>query len=320
MQPYLNTPAARLRSRQEQPESDWIDRLAGWCRTTALDTWTPRGSEMMLRLRVAGRLRSARLYRGEADIGCGPLFVLLHGARSSGAAFRAQTGHAFDRWADAHGACVVYPDAIGGHWNDGRVHAHSPARRLGVDDAGFLRALVAHLGVQRRAYAVGFANGGHMVWRLAAQEGNTFAGFVAIGANLPVPGHCEFSLARLSVPALLVNGHADRVNLFHGGPTRELGVSWRGDVRSGPETLAWLRAIADPGVAVRMVELPDAGHTVPQPYALMPRRLGATASAPDIAVLAAFFFGEAVGASPPAPLPTSPIVSRPAVAFIGSLL
>lgn len=226
MQPYLNVDATHARARQD---------LA---RARSAASWTsPRGSELTLRLRVGARLRSAHLYRGAADIGCGPLFVLLHDARGRAAALRTRTGLAFERWADSHGAALVYPDGVAGHWNDARRHAPSPARRLDVDDVGFVRTLVAHLGPQRRCYAVGFGAGGHLAWRLAAQPDAPFAGYVSVGANLARPGDAGYSLMRLHAPVLLVADAREAV-----------------DERPSAETLAALRAVAAPGVAVRRVE------------------------------------------------------------------
>lgn len=265
MQPYLNDMPVRLRSRQET------------ARPAEAPARTSRNGELALRLRVDGRLRSARLVRGAADIGCGPLFVLLHDARGGSKALRARSGRAFERWADAHGACVVYPEGIAGDWNDARLHAPSPARRLDVDDVGFVHALVAHLGAQRRSYAVGFGAAGHFVWRLAAQPDAPFAGFVAIGANLAGPGSAGFSLARLDVPVLLM------VDESRGRRTRHDGLH----ERSTAETLAALRAVAAPGVAVRR---------------------GWTADGVDLAAQVAGAFGEQADAAciEPAPMAATP--------------
>jgi len=218
MQPYLNTDAGRLPARRDP------------------------GSEMTLRLRVRGRLRTAALYRGAADIGCGPLFVLLHDARGRAATLRNRCGLAFERWADRHGACLLYPEALAGGWNDLRLHAPTPARRLDVDDVGFVQALLAHLGAPRRSYAIGFGAGGHLVWRLAAQADARFAGYAAIGANLARPEHAGFSLARLEAPVLLI-GDGPRTRSHEGDHER-----------STAESLAALRAVAAPGVAVRRAD------------------------------------------------------------------
>ncbi|MGA0612344.1 hypothetical protein [Caldimonas sp. KR1-144] len=249
MQPYLNDIAVRSPVPHEPAPG------------RAQTAWTPRGSEMSLRLRVGGRLRSARLYRGAADIGCGPLFVLLQDAPCGGSAVQAQAARAFERWADVHGACVVHPAGLAGRWNDGRLHAPSPARRLDVDDVGFVHALVAHLGPQRRSYAVGFGAGGHFVWRLAAQPDAPFAGFVSVGANLARPGDCAFSIVRLGAPVLLLDDGSARPRL-HERPTAE--------------TLAALRAAAAPGIAVRR---------------------GIAAEGIDLAAQIAGVFGEQAGAS-----------------------
>jgi hypothetical protein len=67
-----------------------------------------------------------------------PLLVLLHGSRQTGASFRRATGYAFDRLADQHGFVAVYPDGYDRHWNDCRHRGRYAARKLGLDDVGFV--------------------------------------------------------------------------------------------------------------------------------------------------------------------------------------
>ncbi|MCS6883467.1 MAG: hypothetical protein RMK84_14755 [Oscillochloridaceae bacterium] len=74
-----------------------------------------------LALRVDGRDRSAILHvPPQARAGQPlPLLVVLHGGYGSGRTMQLALG--FDRYADARGFRVVYPNAFNGmRWNDGR--------------------------------------------------------------------------------------------------------------------------------------------------------------------------------------------------------
>jgi polyhydroxybutyrate depolymerase len=256
---------------------------------------------------------------------CRAAFIVLHGARGSGEGVRRQSGHAFDRLADSEPCLVVYPDGFQGHWNDGRRHARFAAARKGIDDIGFLRALIASLcnefSLQSSSiYLVGFSNGGHLVYRALSAMPESLGGAVIIGANRSIPGHAVFALGQLHHPVLLVAGDRDPVNPWHGGRTSLFGLGYRGNVLSAEDSaaeLAWLALSRHPSgwvsgripasrnhdgmvstidyacegaVHVRLLRLHGAGHTIPQPYAQMPRMLGETAGGIDIARYAWQFF------------------------------
>lgn len=265
--------------------------------------------------------RSALLYgRG------GPYraaFILLHGSQANGEKMRAHSGYAFDRLAD-HEACVIaYPNGYRNHWNDGRRNARFAAARENVDDVGFLRMLAASLcdaySLQSDSvYLVGFSNGGHLIYRLLSAMPELLGGAVIIGANRSAPGHATFQLNRLRHPLLLVAGDRDPINPFYGGKTTLFGLGYRGNVLSAEESAADLARLASrklpagwvagkelphdmalsttdypcEGTAhVRLLALHGAGHTIPQPYAQMPRILGKTADGIDIARYAWDYFG-----------------------------
>jgi polyhydroxybutyrate depolymerase len=272
---------------------------------------------------VGSRARTSTLY-GQGRPYHAALIV-LHGARGSGEGVRRQSGHAFDRLADSEPCLVVYPDGFQGHWNDGRRHARFATAREGIDDIGFLRALIASLcsefALQSSSiYLVGFSNGGHLVYRALAAMPESLAGAVIIGANRSVPGHAVFALDRLHHPVLLVAGDRDPINPYHGGRTTLFGLGYRGNVLSAEDSAAELARLASSGhpsgcasgrmtpsrnhdgmtstidysregsVQVRLLRLHGAGHTIPQSYAEMPRMLGDTASGIDIARYAWQFF------------------------------
>ncbi|MEC9345627.1 MAG: prolyl oligopeptidase family serine peptidase [Pseudomonadota bacterium] len=150
-----------------------------------------------------------------------PTLFALHGGGGGIARMRNFSG--LDREAARIGMVVVFPQGIGGHWNDGR---DAPTVRLeqdgrNTDDTGFLVALATHLAATgiadpRRTYVTGISNGGMMSLRLACEAAGTFAAFAPVTASLPV----ELTGCRPArpVPVLLMNGTLDRLILWQGGP------------------------------------------------------------------------------------------------------
>jgi len=139
-----------------------------------------------------------------------PTVLVLHGSLLNGDVMVPVMG--FEPIVEREGLVVVYPNAVAGEWNDGS--AESVQWGAGsYDDAGFLRALVAHLvrtsfSDRARVYVTGYSNGGVMAFRLTCETDGIFAAAAAIAATLPV------ELARSCrpprpMPMLIMNGTAD---------------------------------------------------------------------------------------------------------------
>jgi polyhydroxybutyrate depolymerase len=158
-----------------------------------------------------------------APVGPLPLVVGLHGGAGSGASFAKMSG--FDTVADLAGFIVVYPngtdkprplrEAMGKSgfdtWNAGSCCGY--AQEHGVDDVGFIRAVVAEVEKQhavdpKRIYATGISNGGMMAYRLACEAADLFA---AVG---PVSAVQEVKSCKPSRPVSVVHIHgADDENV-----------------------------------------------------------------------------------------------------------
>jgi polyhydroxybutyrate depolymerase len=161
-----------------------------------------------------------------------PLVLALHGRLGTGSGQAKYSG--FDAVADEGGFIAVYPDGVERSWADGR--GTTPADRQGVDDVGFLTALVDHfiaeLGADpHRVYAAGMSNGAMMSYRLACERADRFA---AIG---PVAGLMSERLAASCAPSrpvavLSFVGTEDPLVPFQGGPVS----GDRGPVLSAAET------------------------------------------------------------------------------------
>lgn len=268
------------------------------------------------RLDVGGVRRSFLVYVPERLADPLPVVLVLHGSSSSAERMRSATGWAFEQLADREGALVVYPEGYEGYWNDCRAEGDFAARRLGIDDVGFLRAVVARLsgdpalGARQidadEVFATGLSNGGHMALRLALEAPDFVAGVAAIAATLPVATNSLCTPSGTAVPVLLLNGDADPVSPYEGGEIASVGsFNRRGAVQSAEDTARYFSRLAgfveppfehrypdnDPAdgtVASRMVwsagDRPEVnlitihggGHTIPHPVKAMPRILGRT--------------------------------------------
>ena len=93
----------------------------------------------------------------------------------------------WDALADREGLMIAYPDGLDRTWNAGKCCG--PARDRGVDDVGFLDALVAALrrdaGVGE-VYAVGFSNGAMMSYAWACARPGALAGIGPVAGALTV--------------------------------------------------------------------------------------------------------------------------------------
>ncbi|MCL4846393.1 MAG: esterase [Acidobacteria bacterium] len=178
-----------------------------------------------------------------------PVVIVLHGGGGAGArSLAARTG--FNGIADREGFIVVYPAGIDGQWNDGRGKTFRRAKdNTSIDDVGFIAAIVDALvvsgeGDRRRVYVAGVSNGGMMAQRVGIELGSKVAAIAAVIANLPANLAGRAPVRPL--PVLVMNGTADPLVPWHGGPVRVLGREY-GHVLSTEATVGyWVRAAGLP--------------------------------------------------------------------------
>jgi polyhydroxybutyrate depolymerase len=125
-----------------------------------------------------------------------PAVLVFHGGGSRGSALKRYSR--LDAVADSAGFVTVYPDGSGQlerlilTWNAGFCCGY--ARRLAIDDVGFVARLLDRLGSflaldTRRVYATGFSNGAMLVHRLALELSDRIAAVAPVaGAWLPPSG------------------------------------------------------------------------------------------------------------------------------------
>ena len=143
------------------------------------------------------------------------LVVNLHAAGATGAGQEALTN--YDAVADTYGFVAVYPDGIDLSWADGRG-ASEPDRR-GIDDVGFLSALIGKLvadyGIDPgRVFATGLSAGAFMANRLACDRADVIAAVAPVAGTLGVNVGCNPSRP---VSVLQFHGTADPIVPFTGG-------------------------------------------------------------------------------------------------------
>jgi polyhydroxybutyrate depolymerase len=146
------------------------------CSTTPV--WSPGTSQTISIAFGDAGLRSYDVYVG-TGVKAGsavPLLVNMHGWTNS-PALQAQFSQ-MNPVADANGFVVVYPAGLDASFNAGGCCGTSAAD--GVDDVGFVRAVVADAESKicidaKRVYETGFSNGGMMSYQLACNAADLFA-------------------------------------------------------------------------------------------------------------------------------------------------
>ncbi len=178
-----------------------------------------------------------RTYAVAPASGRAPLLVVLHGAGGTGLGMAALTGLA--QRGPAAGCVAVFPDGWGHVWNDGR-DAPRLRRRQGVDDVGFIRALVDRLVAEgladaTRVFLVGMSNGAFLSEHLARHGLVPVAGIVLVAGSAARESRDALPLPSRPASLLAFCGTADPLVPYAGGPIGPLGrlVSRRADRRGG---------------------------------------------------------------------------------------
>jgi polyhydroxybutyrate depolymerase len=154
-----------------------------------------------------------------------PALVVLHGAGATGAGMAGLTGLG-DR-APAAGVAAVFPDGVGRVWSDNRG-APRLQRREGVDDVGFLAALIDRLATggvidPGRVVLAGISNGALLAEHVARHARLPVAGIVLVAGTAIVPSREAEPRPRQAVDVVIFHGTADPLVPYLGGPIGPVG-------------------------------------------------------------------------------------------------
>ncbi len=253
-----------------------------------------------------------RTYLVHAGSGApGGLVINLHGAGMTGAQQADVTG--YNAVADQYGFVVAYPDGIDMAWADGR--GASPPDRQGVDDVGFLAALIGRLAGEYRippgrVFVTGMSAGAFMANRLVCERADLVAAIAPVAGTLGAGVPCAPSRP---VSVLAVHGTADPVVPYNGGPmvgrggasdivsAPALAERWReinrcpGPLQADPASGGEVSELAATGCAgnteVVLVRINGGGHTWPAGRFSLPADVvGPTSFAVDASGASAQFF------------------------------
>ena len=219
------------------------------------------------------------------------LVIVLHGGGGSAKSAIAQSN--FNAEADRHGFIAAYPEGTARFpglgkpgfrtWNAGACCGIAVER--GMDDVGFIRAMVADIATRyplapRRIYATGLSNGGMMAYRLACEASDLVAAIGAVAAVIVV-APCE---PRFPVSVLHIHGTADENVPIAGGvgaksitkypypPVERTIAFWaayddcgKDPIESAPAPSVTLRAypLCTLGIAVDYYVIEGGGHAWP---------------------------------------------------------
>ena len=173
-----------------------------------------------------------------------PLVLVLHGGGGTARGIARETGAGFHAFAEATGAVIVYPDAVGRMWDFGEgpvSEALSPRR----DDLAYFQSVIArvhrdHGGDGSRVFATGISRGGQASYFLACKLPGRIRAIAPVA--MPLPDFLEDDCRKApGVAIAVINGTADPIVPYDGGPiTVRRGT--RGEVLSTDATLALFRA------------------------------------------------------------------------------
>ncbi|MEZ5701944.1 MAG: prolyl oligopeptidase family serine peptidase [Burkholderiaceae bacterium] len=130
-------------------------------------------------------------------------------------------------------------------WNAGLCCGQ--ARDKGIDDVGFVRAVLADLAQRlafdrQRVYAIGMSNGGMMSYRLACEMADTFQAIASVAGTDGTGPDCRPSRP---VPVLHIHAKDDERVLFNGGSGSASNT--HADFVSVPDTVRkWVALDAQP--------------------------------------------------------------------------
>ncbi|MBT8468932.1 MAG: prolyl oligopeptidase family serine peptidase [Deltaproteobacteria bacterium] len=263
--------------------------------------------------------------RGRAASGLRPLVLVLHGGLGDDDDTIALSFGKLNQLAVEDGFVVVYPQGLGGHWNDGRNVQAYVAQRERVNDVGFLATLIEEL-VEKRSidpeavFVVGVSDGAMMAHRFACERTKKLRAFTAVIGAMPYNvarrrGRC----GKEALSVLMINGTEDPIVPSGGGAveydgqklgkvlsTQRTFTFWKRQAACGSEEVSLIPDFVPQDgtriertkatgclddAKVELFAVQGAGHTWPSGWQYLPESLiGATSRDIDASIAAWRFF------------------------------
>jgi len=188
----------------------------------------------------------------------------------------------FNEVADKASFLLIYPEGVGLAWKIGVCCGEAAEKK--VDEAAFIRQILSDVGTiasvdPKRIYATGFSNGGLLVYQLACEMSDVFAGIAPVaGALLYSP--CQ---PKQPVSVLHVHGLADATVPYTGGgildtpPVEQVIDTWvKLDSCTGAVQVDHpieivthsVYASCQSGTTVELYTIDKGGHSWPSKYVL----------------------------------------------------
>ncbi|MEM7085839.1 MAG: alpha/beta hydrolase-fold protein [Bacteroidota bacterium] len=146
-----------------------------------------------------------------------PLVIALHGGGGTAKRFNRSTNRRFNELADEENFILVYPQGVKKSWNDNHKRdTLGKARRLNVDDVGFLLKMIEKLESDysvdaAHIFACGISNGGLMSLTLAAEIPEKIKAIGMVASNFSEEQVKEMTTAS---PFSMIMIHGDEDPIF----------------------------------------------------------------------------------------------------------
>ncbi|MGF1582153.1 MAG: prolyl oligopeptidase family serine peptidase [Gemmataceae bacterium] len=191
-----------------------------------------------------------------------PIIFVLHGG---GGKARRYDRLGFNELAAKDGFIVIHPEAYKGNWNDGRNASGLVSHQKKIDDVKFLRRVLDVVAkkykVDRsRVFATGASNGGIFSHYLAANASDVFTAIAPVIGGIAEPIASKFR-PKYPVSILIIQGDADALVPFNGGPIGMNKIGKRGRVISTRETVKKYVALNGIKGKPKMIPLKDTDKT-----------------------------------------------------------
>ncbi|MCC5972424.1 MAG: hypothetical protein JJT81_00065 [Rubellimicrobium sp.] len=145
-----------------------------------------------------------------------PVMLAFHGGGGDPQSFAARTG--LVEMADRYGFLLVVPEGVRGSWNTGGASPVGFAARSGVDDTGFVGAMLDEVlarypADRSRVFAAGLSAGGMMAYRLACEMPERLSAIAVVAGTMAV----DRCIGATGVSLLHIHGSNDQNVPLQGG-------------------------------------------------------------------------------------------------------